>query len=82
MQDILEHLFRTHRPKRDKYTEEINRIAANEGMLKKDFNKWQRVRLLDIIDDKDLIAAKWAEDSFSEGVRYGVRFMVEALNKE
>jgi len=51
-------------------------------MLKKDFNKWQKRILLRIIDDQNLIAIKWAKDSFSEGVRYGVRFMIEVLNKD
>jgi len=51
-------------------------------MLKKDFNKWQKRLLLCIEDDKNLIAEKWAADSFAQGVRYGVMFMLEIIAKD
>jgi len=83
MQKILKELFLQHdmeilQKKTDPAI--LQRIAANEGMLKKKFNKWQHVRLLDILDDKDLLASHRAYDHFVSGVRYGVMFMIEALN--
>jgi len=44
MQTIMETLFDQYNLGRTRYTEERHRIAASEGMLKKDFNKWQRIR--------------------------------------
>ena len=79
MQKILEDLFDQYNSGRDKYKEEVQRIDCHKGMLKKDFSKRQKTLLLKIEDDKDLIAAKWAVDSFSEGVRCGVLFMMEVL---
>jgi len=81
MQGILESLFHQHGlAQEDKSA--LQRIAANTGMLKKDFNKWQKKRFLRIIDSKDLIAYKQARDSFANGVRYGAMFMIEVLNEK
>ena len=82
MGSILENLFGQQNLHEDKYLDEIGRINCNRGMLKKDFNKWQKKRLLRIIDDKDLIAEKWAIDSFSESVRFGIKFMIEIFANE
>lgn len=81
MQSILENIFRQYDlPLEDKAT--LQRIATNTGMLKKDFNKWQKKRLLRIMDDKNFIAYQQASDSFVSGVRYGVMFMIEVLHKQ
>ena len=80
MPSILEDLFYQHDIARKKDPVLLQRIATNTGMLKKDFNEWQRVRFLDIIDDKDLLAADRANDSFASGVRYGVQLMVEVFS--
>ena len=82
MQKIMEHLFDEYNSGQSRYTEELHRIATNRGMLKKDLNKWQRKMLPSIIDDENLIAEKWAVDSFSEGVRCGVMFMFEIFRAE
>lgn len=76
MQSILESLFYQHSFVQEKDKAALQRIAINTGMLKKDFNKWQRKRLLRIIDDKDLLAEQRAKDSFASGVRYGIMFYV------
>ena len=77
---LLEELFDSQNSGRDRYVEERQRIETNTGMLKKDFDKWQRRMLLRIIDDKDLIAEKWAVDSFAAGARCGVMFMIELFS--
>lgn len=78
MQSILENIFHQHDlPPEDKAA--LQRIATNTGMLKKDFNKWQKKRLLRILDDKNFIAYQQASDGFVNGVRYGVMFMIEVL---
>jgi len=51
-------------------------------MLKKDFNKWQKKRLLHLLDDKDLLAEQRASDSFASGVRFGVIFMIEVFGEK
>ena len=79
MQEILDHLFNQYNPGKSRYKEEVHRINCHKGMLKKDFSKRQKKLLLKIEDDKDLIAEKWATDSFSEGVRFGVRLMTEVF---
>jgi len=79
MQSILETLFYRHDFAREQDKAALQRIAANTGMLKKDFNKWQKERLLYILDDKDLLAAQRASDSFASGVRFGVMLMVEVF---
>ena len=80
MRSIMENLFDQHNLGRDRYANELQDIATNAGMLKKDFNKWQKKRLLRIIDDKDSIAESWAVASFTEGVKFGVKFMTEVFN--
>ena len=82
MNNILENLFNQQNLNSNKYINEIQRISSNKGMLKKDFNKWQKKIFLRIIDDKDLITEKWAADSFSEGVRFGIKFMIEIFADE
>jgi len=79
MSSILENLFYQHDSARQVDAATLQRIAANTGMLKKGFNKWQKKRLLHIIDDKDWIAYERACDSFASGVRYGALFMLEVL---
>ena len=79
MRKILVDLFNQCNSGSGKYKEEIHRIDCHKGMLKKNFSKWQKRMLLYIEDDKDLIAEKWAVDSFSEGVKWGVMFMIEVL---
>ena len=82
MQSILERLFYQHDCTQEDDKAALQRIASNTGMLKKDFNKWQKKILLHIIDDKDFIAYKRANDSFASGVRYGVMFMLEVFNEK
>jgi len=82
MKSILEELFDQQNLNRNKYLNEIQRINMNKGLLKKDFNNWQRKLLLRITDDKDLIAEKWATESFSQGVRFGIGFMIEVFFNE
>jgi len=79
MPSILENIFYQHYRAQEKDPASLQRIATNTGMLKKDFNKWQKKRFLHIIDDKDLLAYQQANDSFAYGVRYGILFMLEAL---
>jgi len=79
MQSILDDLFFQMDLLRKEDPVVLQRIATNAGMLKKDFNKWQKKRLLRILDDKDLLADQQASDSFASGVRYGVRLMVEVF---
>jgi len=81
MQSILEDLFYQHYRTQEQDKAALQRIATNTGMLKKDFNNWQRKRFLHIIDDKDLLAYDQASDSFASGVRYGVRFMMEVFKE-
>ena len=81
MEKTLEYLFKQYKPDLEKYSDETQRINQNKGMLKKNFNKWQRKIFLHIEDDKDLIAEKWAFDSFVQGVRCGALFMTEVLGE-
>lgn len=82
MPSILENLFYQHYLTQEKDKALLQRIATNTGMLKKDFNAWQKKRLLDIVDDKDLLAFEQANDSFASGVRYGVLFMIEVCKEQ
>ena len=82
MPSILEDLFYQHDRGRKKDPVILQRIATNMGMLEKDFSDWQEMRLLDIIDDKNLLAWQWADDSFANGVRYGVQLMVEVFHHD
>jgi len=77
--NILENLFYQHKFNESQYHEEWQRILTNQGMLKKSFNKWQKKMLILIIDDQGLITEKMAMDSFASGVKFGVKFMIEAL---
>lgn len=61
------------------YREEEHRIRSHLGRLRKTLNPWQRKLLLYIIDDKDLIAAKTAEDAYENGFRRAVKMMVECF---
>jgi len=84
MKNILQEIFYQEDFKiltNNRDPEILQRIATNSGMLKKDFNKWQKKILLRIIDDNDLLACNRANDNFISGVRYGVMFMIEALYK-
>ena len=81
MQSILDGLFYQHYLTQEKDQAVLQRLASNTGMLKKDFNKWQKKRFLDIIDDKDLLAFEQANDSFVSGVRCGVLFMMEVFQE-
>jgi len=81
MRSILENLFHQHDVIKKTDKAALQRIASNSGMLKKDFNKWQKKILLRIIDDKNLIAYQQANNSFANGVRYGVMFMIEVFNE-
>ena len=81
MPSILEDLFYQHDIARDEDPVVLQRIATNTGMLKKDFNKWQKKRFLRIIDGKNQLADQQANDSFASGVRYGVRFMMEVFGE-
>ena len=82
MEKILENLFYQHNSGQERYAEQRQRISANSGMLKKDFNKWQKKILLRMVDGEGEIADKWAADSFAEGVQYGVMFMMEVFQTE
>ena len=82
MRSILEDLFHQHDLIKEMDKATLQRIATNSGMLKKNFNKWQKKILLRLIDDKDAIAAQQASNSFASGVRYGVMFMVEVFNEK
>ena len=82
MQSILETLFYNHNSAKKQNKAALQRIAANTGMLKKDFNKWQKKRLLHLLDDKDLLAEQRASDSFASGVRFGVIFMIEVFGEK
>jgi len=79
MPSILDDLFHQHDTARKEDPDVLQSIATNMGMLEKDFNDWQVRRLLRIIDDKNLLAWQRANDSFTNGVRYGVRLMVEVF---
>jgi len=80
MQSILDDLFYQHYRIQEKDPAALQRIATETGMLKKDFNNWQKTRLRRLIDDKDLLAYEQANNSFASGVRYGVRFMLEVFS--
>jgi len=81
MSSILDDLFYQHYLTQEKDKAVLQRIASNTGMLKKDFTKWQKKILLHITDDKDLLAYNQASDSFANGVRCGVLFMMEVLQE-
>jgi len=82
MQSILESLFHQYDFTQEADTATLQRIATNTGILNGDFNKWQKEIFLSITDDKDLIASQRANDSFANGVRYGVMFMIEIFNEK
>lgn len=82
MQSILGKLFHQYGTTEQEDKIVLHRIATNTGMLKKNFNKWQKKILLRIIDDKDLIAVQQANNSFVNGVRYGVIFIMEVFNEK
>ena len=82
MQSILEQLFERQPTDKNKYSDELQKIACNKALLKKNFNKWQKKRLLQIEDNLGLIADGQAFENFSEGVRVGVNFMIEIFDKK
>jgi len=79
MQNILDTLFYQHSLTHTADPAALHRLATNTGMLKKGFNEWQRRRFLHIIDDKDLLAYNRANDSFVNGIRFGVLLMMEVF---
>ena len=79
MPSILDTLFYQHARTHKEDPAVLQRIATNTGMLKKNFNKWQRVRLLRIIDDKDQLAWQHAHTSFKTGARFGIQLMLEVF---
>jgi len=81
MLSILDDLFYQHHRIQEEDKAALQRIATNTGMLKKGFNKWQKKRFLHIIDDKDLLAYDQANNSFANGVRYGVMLMMEVFQE-
>ena len=81
MRSILGNLFYQHYLTQEKDKDVLQCLATNTGMLKKDFTEWQKRRFLDIIDAKDFLAYGQAEDSFAQGVRYGVLFMMEVFKE-
>lgn len=62
-----------------KYKEENQRLRSNLGRLRKTLNHSQRVLLLRILDDKDLISEKCAQNYFADGFRLTSQIMVESL---
>ena len=82
MKHIIETLFIQSKLMHKTYPEEIHQVNTNKGMLTKDFNDWQKMRLFEIEDGLEGIAARWSEDSFAEGVRCGVRLMMEVMAEE
>jgi hypothetical protein len=60
--------------------EEKRRLQSNISLLKRNFSNWQKKILLRIIDDKDLICAIIAQDSFEQGFRLGIKLMNELYN--
>ena len=81
MEKILENLLLSkYRFNERQYPEEWRRILTNRGMLKKGFNKWQKRRLMCIMNDYGLIFENVSIDSFEAGVRYGVKFMTEVFH--
>ena len=81
MHSIMEKLSRQHNVLPEE-KEILKRIERCTELLKKDFSKWQKKQLLRIIDDKDLLAAEQVSASFTNGVRYGVLFMIEIFSEE
>lgn len=61
------------------YQEEEQRIRSHLGQLRQTLNLDQKKLLLYIIDDKDLINFKTAEDAYENGFRRAVKMMVECF---
>lgn len=79
MPQIIEQLYRGFYQK-PTTEEEKQRLQSNTSLLKHNFSKWQKKILLRIIDDKDLICAIIAQDSFEQGFRLGVKLTTEVYN--
>ncbi|MFR1800759.1 MAG: DUF6809 family protein [Faecalispora jeddahensis] len=79
MPQIIEQLYCSiyHKPET---LEEKHRLNSNISLLKRNLSKWQKKILLRIIDDKDLICAIIAQDSFEQGFRLGVKLTTEVYN--
>ncbi len=61
------------------YREEEHRIRSLLGRLRETLNLDQKELLFDIINEKDVIAAKTAEDAYENGFRRAVKMMVECF---
>jgi len=82
MKNILQEIFHKHDREFFRNMQDpaiLQRIASNEGMLTKNFNKWQRKMMLRITDDNDELSDSRAKEHFMYGVQYGVTFMIEVL---
>jgi len=82
MKNILQEIFHKHDMEFFRNMQApavLQRIASNESMLTKDFNKWQRKMMLRITDDNDELSDSRAKEHFMFGVQYDVKFMIEVL---
>lgn len=79
MLQIIEQLYCSFYQKPNPY-EENWRLKSNIGLLKRNFSKSHKKIFLRIIDDKDLICAMVAQDSFEQGFRLGVKLTTEVYN--
>ena len=79
MPQIIEQLYCGFYQKPDTRKEK-QRLQSNISLLKRNLSKWQKKILLRIIDDKDLICAIVAQDSFEQGFRLGVKLTTEVYN--
>jgi hypothetical protein len=77
MKKILNSLYNNGH--RSRYEEEKYRISQNMINLKKSLNKQEKILLLRICDDNDLIIEKASIDSFINGVNIGAKLMLEIL---
>lgn len=64
------------------FLEEEQQIRRNWGRLLNTLNPFQKELLYDIINDKDVIAAKTAENQYTDGFRRGVRMMLAVFTQE
>ncbi|MBQ9733844.1 MAG: hypothetical protein IJV74_06395 [Clostridia bacterium] len=64
---------------KNRYDEEEQRLEDNLKALKKDFTEQQRMLLLDITDDKDLIRSKDTLYYYIKGFRRAIMIMAECF---
>lgn len=61
------------------YEAEEQRLRTNLGMLKKGLNPHQEKLLLRIVDDKNLVCERTAQDWYEKGFCTATRILIESL---